>query len=69
MFYGYGAPFRFPLLITLNISSSATGFTLGIGTSHFPAFSFLFCLTVLLSTYVRGNVGCEAGVRGGVMGR
>ena len=28
-----------PVRITLNISSSATGFTFGMGTSHFPAFS------------------------------
>ena len=41
---------RFPERITLNISSSATGRTLGSGTSHFPAFSFLFCFTVLDST-------------------
>nr|GMD13193.1 hypothetical protein Iba_scaffold40558CG0010 [Ipomoea batatas] len=40
-----------PVLITLNISSSATGLTLGRGTSHFPAFSFLFCFMVLLRTY------------------
>ena len=42
-----------PVRITLNISSSATGLTLGIGTSHFPAFSLRFCLTVLLRTLAR----------------
>jgi hypothetical protein len=42
---------RFPLRMTLNISSSATGRTLGKGTSHFPAFSFRFCFTVFDSTF------------------
>mmetsp|Transcript_6530 Transcript_6530/g.7509 ORF Transcript_6530/g.7509 Transcript_6530/m.7509 type:complete len:201 (-) Transcript_6530:230-832(-) len=42
--------FLFPDLKTLNISSSAIGRTFGRGTSHFPAFSLRFCLTVLLST-------------------
>mmetsp|Transcript_25737 Transcript_25737/g.76163 ORF Transcript_25737/g.76163 Transcript_25737/m.76163 type:complete len:321 (-) Transcript_25737:215-1177(-) len=41
---------RLPDLSTLNISSSATGRTFGSGTSHLPAFSFRFCLIVLLST-------------------
>ena len=44
---------RFPDRITLNISSSAMGRTLGRGTSHLPAFSFRFCLMVLDSTLAR----------------
>lgn len=44
---------RFPVRNTLKISSSAIGLTLGTGTSHLPAFSFLFCLTVLLRTYMQ----------------
>ena len=43
--------FRFPVLITLNISASEMLGTFGIGTVHFPAFSFRFCLIVLLSTF------------------
>src|SRR5689334_15085397 len=42
--------FFLPVLIARNISSSETGLTLGIGTAHLPAFSFRFCLIVLLST-------------------
>lgn len=42
-------------LTHLNISCSATGRTLGNGTSHFPAFSFLFCLMVLLNTLARST--------------
>mmetsp|Transcript_48054 Transcript_48054/g.154009 ORF Transcript_48054/g.154009 Transcript_48054/m.154009 type:complete len:200 (+) Transcript_48054:113-712(+) len=44
---------RFPLRMTLNISSSAIARTLGRGTSHLPAFSLRFCLMVLLSTLAR----------------
>mmetsp|Transcript_21106 Transcript_21106/g.58603 ORF Transcript_21106/g.58603 Transcript_21106/m.58603 type:complete len:211 (+) Transcript_21106:649-1281(+) len=46
---------RLPDFNTLNISCSATGRTLGKGTSHLPAFSFLFCLMVLLSTLARST--------------
>ena len=49
-------PLRFPEASALNISSSATGFTLGMGTDHFPAFSARFCFTVLDST-CRVSVG------------
>mmetsp|Transcript_19661 Transcript_19661/g.39855 ORF Transcript_19661/g.39855 Transcript_19661/m.39855 type:complete len:299 (-) Transcript_19661:181-1077(-) len=45
--------FLLPVRITLNISSSATGLTRGIGTSHLPALSLRFCFTVLLSTFAR----------------
>lgn len=31
-----------------------SNFTLGRGTSHFPAFSFLFCFIVLLRIYTEG---------------
>ena len=30
-----------------NLTSSQTHLTAGMGTSHLPAFSFLFCLTIL----------------------
>ena len=40
-----------PERMTRNISSSAIGRTFGKGTSHFPAFSFRFCLIVLESTF------------------
>ena len=43
--------FRLPVLMTLNISSSVMGATLGSGTLHLPAFCFRFSLIVLLSTY------------------
>mmetsp|Transcript_43163 Transcript_43163/g.102425 ORF Transcript_43163/g.102425 Transcript_43163/m.102425 type:complete len:259 (-) Transcript_43163:238-1014(-) len=46
---------RFPDFITLNISFSAMGRTFGSGTSHLPAFSFRFCLIVLLSTLARST--------------
>merc|ERR1719447_889899 len=41
-------PFRrvFPDLSTLNTSDSDCALTVGIGTSHLPAFSFLFCFTM-----------------------
>lgn len=52
------SPLRFPEASALNISSSATGFTLGMGTDHFPAFSARFCFTVLDST-CRGGLGGE----------
>mmetsp|Transcript_13476 Transcript_13476/g.43015 ORF Transcript_13476/g.43015 Transcript_13476/m.43015 type:complete len:256 (+) Transcript_13476:113-880(+) len=45
--------FFLPVRITLNISASDTAPTLGMGTSHLPAFSFRFCFTVLLSTLAR----------------
>jgi len=38
--------FFFPAQSTLNISLSATGLTLGIGTSHFPALPLHFCFTI-----------------------
>ena len=44
------APLRLPEAMARNISSSATGLTLGMGTDHFPAFSARFCFTVLDST-------------------
>lgn len=37
----------------LNTSTSETAFTLGIGTSHLPAFSFRFCLIIFDSTLAR----------------
>ena len=43
--------FRLPVLMTLNISSSVIGATLGRGTLHLPAFCFRFSLIVLLSTW------------------
>mmetsp|Transcript_1815 Transcript_1815/g.3305 ORF Transcript_1815/g.3305 Transcript_1815/m.3305 type:complete len:232 (-) Transcript_1815:192-887(-) len=45
--------FRLPVRRTLNTSSSATGFTRGRGTDHFPALSFLFCLIVFDRTFAR----------------
>merc|ERR1712087_179305 len=45
--------FLLPLRKTLKTSSSAMGRTLGKGTSHLPAFSLRFCLTVLLRTLER----------------
>ena len=42
--------FLLPVRITLNTSLSPWAQTLGQGTSHFPAFSFRFCLTILEST-------------------
>lgn len=39
----------FPVLTTLNISSSAIPRTLGNGTLNLPAFSFRFCFTAELS--------------------
>ena len=44
---------RLPVLMTLNISSSATGLTLGTGTDHFPAFSLRFYFTVFERTFAR----------------
>lgn len=43
--YGQGLPFSQP-----KSSASMKGHTFGRGTSHLPAFSFLFCLMVLLRT-------------------
>ena len=37
--------FLLPVRMTLNISASVIGFTLGIGTAYLPAFSLRFCLT------------------------
>mmetsp|Transcript_8306 Transcript_8306/g.16309 ORF Transcript_8306/g.16309 Transcript_8306/m.16309 type:complete len:200 (-) Transcript_8306:179-778(-) len=45
--------FRTPVRITRNISASAMGRTFGTGTAHLPAFSFLFCFTVLERTLAR----------------
>ena len=42
--------FLFPDLITSNISASVIGLTFSTGTDHLPAFSFLFCLTMLVRT-------------------
>ncbi len=39
--------FDFPVLITLNISSSAIPRTFGSGTEYLAAFSFLFCWEAL----------------------
>src|SRR5580704_6081016 len=44
-------PFDFPVLSTLNTSSSATPLTLGNGTLNLAAASFRFCLTILLSCF------------------
>jgi hypothetical protein len=44
---------RLPDAICRNISSSAIGFTFGIGTVHLPAFSFRFCLTVFDRIFAR----------------
>ena len=44
---------RLPDLMTRNSSASGIGRTFGNGTSHFPAFSLRFCLTMLLSTFAR----------------
>ena len=43
--------FLFPVWITFNTSVSPWARTLGRGTSHFPAFSFRFCLIMLESTF------------------
>ena len=37
--------------------------TLGNGTSHFPAFSFRFCFTVLLSTLALSTYGSKTQVK------
>jgi hypothetical protein len=42
--------FLFPDRITSNISASVIGLTFSTGTDHLPAFSFLFCLTILVKT-------------------
>jgi hypothetical protein len=42
--------FRSPVRMTLNISASEMLGTFGMGTVHLPAFSFRFCLMVLLNT-------------------
>merc|ERR1719244_805759 len=42
-----------PVLMTFSTSVSPWARTLGSGTSHFPAFSFLFCLIMLDSTLAR----------------
>src|SRR3989338_9662831 len=47
--------FLLPVFRTLNISSSLIGRTFGNGTSHLPAFSFLFCLIMLLRTLARSS--------------
>ena len=52
---GPDALFRFPVLMTLNISSSVIGATFGNGTLHLPAFCFRFSLMVLLSTCSRAR--------------
>ena len=41
----------FPVFITLNTSASDWARTLGRGTSHLPAFSFRFCLTMEESSF------------------
>ena len=35
--------------------------TFGSGTSHLPAFSFRFCLMVLLNTLARSTCKCQQG--------
>jgi len=44
--------FLLPVRMTLNISASVIGFTLGIGTAYLPAFSLRFCLTELERIYI-----------------
>ena len=41
------SPLLLPVLRTLKTSLSDTPLTFGTGTSHLPAFSFLFCLIML----------------------
>lgn len=45
--------------MTLNISSSVIGATLGRGTLHLPAFCFRFSLIVLLSTWQQGALSTD----------
>merc|ERR1712002_923997 len=49
----------FPVLTTRKASCSDTAFTFGKGTSHFPAFSFLFCLIMLERTLARLTLSVE----------